>query len=104
MTCEEMEGSFPVGADDSDFDSETGLLTFRWAEDQRATVQVLADPSCTSDSDAWSYVIRHNLEPELLHRAGLLCDYYRELQSLGSAAPNAATVLRHLAVAEELCR
>lgn len=104
ITCAELEGTVPVGIDDSDANLDTGLLTFHWGAAQSATVQFLDDPTCTRDSDAWRFVIGHNLEPELLHRLGRLCDFYAALTGTSLEGANVAALVEYLAAAQELCR
>lgn len=104
ITCAELEGNVPVGIDDSDANLDTGLLTFHWGAAESATVQFLDDPTCTRDSDAWRFVIGHNLEPELLHRLGRLCDFYAALTGASLEGANVAALVEYLAAAQELCR
>jgi hypothetical protein len=66
-------------------------------------IQFVDDPTCRSGSAAWDYLIRPILDPDTLHRYGELCDFYSKVVESDPPPANAATVLNHLAVAEELC-
>ncbi|HDL42073.1 MAG TPA: hypothetical protein ENG98_03575 [Actinobacteria bacterium] len=106
VTCAEIEGNFPVGVDDHGVDLDRGLISyFRSSGADRVEeifIQFLDDPTCTSDSEAWKYMIGYILIPESLYGFGL-CDFYRSLPTYSPPPANLDTVLTQLATAEQLC-
>lgn len=104
VTCGELEGEVPVGVDDSGADLMTGLVRFSWGDGESGTIQFLDDPTCTMESDAWRFLLRQNLDADLLYRTGVLCDAVAALESASPAPANLATMLAVFDRAEHLCR
>jgi hypothetical protein len=108
-TCAEVDDDLPVGVDDHALWLDQGLVSF-WrpvgtdGSAEEAFIQFVDDPTCTAGSAAWTYLIGPILDVETLNRHGELCDFYASVQESDLRPDNAATVLDHLAEAEELCR
>jgi hypothetical protein len=102
VTCAEIEDDFPVGVDDHSFSPEQGLVSY-WRSGEEEFIQFVDDPTCTAGSAAWDHLMQPILDPDTLHRYGELCDFYAKVMESDPSPGNAATVLDHLAEAEELC-
>jgi hypothetical protein len=108
VTCGEIEGDFPLGADDHGIYLDQGLVSYyltSGAPDsaEEVLVQFLDDPTCGADSEAWIFMIGPILDAESLHRSGRLCDFYSSVQEADPPPANLETVLVQLAEAEQLC-
>ena len=104
MTCVELEGNFPNGVDDHRVDLGQGIVTFY---DQpvgaEQTIQFMDDPTCTTGSEAWKFMIGYLLDPDRLYTSGGLCDWYSQLLLFEPPPANVQTVENHLADAAQLC-
>lgn len=103
VTCAELEGAVPIGVDDSSADLATGIVWFSWGDGESATIQVLDDPTCKVESDAWRFLLRQNIDADLLYRTGVLCDAVEALESASPPPANLETVLTALDRSRELC-
>lgn len=104
VTCAELEGSFPNGADDHRIDLDQGIVTFYDQPDgAEQTIQFMNDVTCTTESEAWMYMIGIILEPDLLYTSGGLCEWYAQLPHFDPPPANLETVEAHLTAAAQLC-
>ena len=76
VTCADLEGNLPVGLDDHGVYLESGRVSY-YSDDgmgirEEVFVEFLDDPTCSSGSDAWQFMIIYLLDPETLHRSGSL--------------------------------
>lgn len=107
-TCAEMDRDFPLGADDHGVYLDRGLVSYYRpgvSEDavEEVLIQFVNDPTCGAESDAWTFMISHLLDPQRLYRAGELCEFYAGLTVADPPPANRETILEHLADAEQLC-
>lgn len=104
VTCEELEGNFPNGVDDHRVDLDQGIVTFY---DQpvgsEQTIQFMDDPTCTTGSEAWKFMIGYLLDPDRLYTSGGLCDWYSQLLLFEPPPANLQSVKVHLTDAAQLC-
>ncbi|VAW09508.1 hypothetical protein MNBD_ACTINO02-2097 [hydrothermal vent metagenome] len=93
VTCAEVEGHIPYGVDDFSDGGTTGLITVRWGDNQSLTLQYLDDPTCTVDSNAWRFLIKHVLTGALQYFSNERCSFYKGLADSENPPRNLGSVM-----------
>lgn len=104
VTCAQLEGNFPAGVDDHRLDLQQGIVTYYDQPDgDEQTIQFMDDPTCSSDSEAWRFMIGYLLDVDRLLTTGELCDWYASLTRLDPPPGNLQTVRTDVVDADQLC-
>ncbi len=104
VTCAHLEGNFPAGVDDHRLDLQQGIVTYYDQPDgDEQSIQFMDDPTCSSDSEAWRFMIGYVLDVDRLNATGELCDWYPSLTTLEPPPGNLRTVATHVVAANQLC-
>ncbi len=93
VMCAEVEGHIPYGVDDWGGSIFTGLLAPMWGDNQSLALQYLDDPTCTVDSNAWRFLIKHVLTGALQYFSNERCSFYKGLADSENPPRNLGSVM-----------